>query len=124
VAWFVTSVYYFYQYMIRSAPAVMVPEMSAGLGLTAAGVASLVGLFYYAYAPFSLVAAWHWTRSARAAWCPSDAPRWRSARCCSRPASRRSPASVAFVQGAGGVFALIGAVYLATTYLPAARARR
>ena len=30
-AWFITSVYYFYQYMIRSAPAVMVPEMSAGL---------------------------------------------------------------------------------------------
>src|SRR6185436_7233677 len=56
VAWFVTSVYYFYQYMIRSAPAVMVPQMSEGFGLTAAAVASLVGLFYYAYAPFSLVA--------------------------------------------------------------------
>ncbi len=27
-----------------------------------------------------------------------------------------------FMQGAGGVFALIGAVYLVTTYLPASRA--
>ena len=32
----------------------MVPELSAAFGLSAVGVASLVGLFYYAYAPFSL----------------------------------------------------------------------
>src|SRR6188472_4789392 len=56
VAWLITSIYYFYQYAMRSAPAVMVPEMSAAFGLTPVGIASLVGLFYYAYAPFSLVA--------------------------------------------------------------------
>ena len=55
-AWLMTSVYYFYQYSMRSAPAVMVPELSTAFGLSAVGVASLVGLFYYAYAPFSLVA--------------------------------------------------------------------
>src|SRR6188472_4735502 len=55
-AWLLTSVFYFYQYSMRSAPAVMVPELSTAFGLTAVGVASLVGLFYYAYAPFSLVA--------------------------------------------------------------------
>ena len=38
---------------MRSAPAVMVPQMSSAFGLTPVGVASLVGLFYYAYAPFS-----------------------------------------------------------------------
>ena len=56
VAWFLTSIFYFYQYSMRSAPAVMVPEMTIAFGLTAVGVASLVGLFYYGYAPFSLVA--------------------------------------------------------------------
>ena len=56
VAWLITSVYYFYQYAMRSAPAVMVPQMSDAFGLTPVGIASLVGLFYYAYAPFSLVA--------------------------------------------------------------------
>src|SRR6187551_1820829 len=56
VAWFLTAVFYFYQYSMRSAPAVMVPELSAAFGLSAVGVASLLGLFYYAYAPFSLVA--------------------------------------------------------------------
>ena len=56
VAWLLTSVYYFYQYVLRSAPAVMVPELSEAFGLTAVGLASLLGLFYFAYAPFSLVA--------------------------------------------------------------------
>ena len=56
VAWLVTAVYYFYQYTLRSAPAVMMPQLSDAFGLTAMGVASLVGLFYWGYSPFSLVA--------------------------------------------------------------------
>lgn len=56
IAWLITSIYYFYQYVMRSAPAVMVPQLSDAFGLTAVGLASLIGLFYYAYAPFSLVA--------------------------------------------------------------------
>ena len=55
-AWLITAVYYFYQYTLRSAPAVMMPQLSDAFGLTAAGVASLSGLFYYGYSPFSLVA--------------------------------------------------------------------
>src|SRR4051812_24659794 len=56
VAWLLTAVYYFYQYSLRSAPAVMMPQLSEAFGLTALGVASIVGLFYYGYSPFSLVA--------------------------------------------------------------------
>jgi len=56
VAWLITAVYYFYQYTLRSAPAVMMPQLSDAFGLSAMGVASLVGLFYYGYSPFSLVA--------------------------------------------------------------------
>src|SRR6516164_5924699 len=56
IAWLITAVYYFYQYVLRSAPAVMMPELSQAFGLTAVGVASLAGLFYYGYSPFSLVA--------------------------------------------------------------------
>ena len=56
VAWLIAAVYYFYQYMLRSAPAVMLPELSTAFGISAAGVASLAGLFYYGYSPFSLVA--------------------------------------------------------------------
>ena len=56
VAWLITAVYYFYQYTLRSAPAVMMPQLSDAFGLTAAAVAAMVGLFYYGYSPFSLVA--------------------------------------------------------------------
>jgi sugar phosphate permease len=56
VAWLIAAVYYFYQYVLRSAPAVMMPELSQAFGLSAMGVASLAGLFYYGYSPFSLVA--------------------------------------------------------------------
>ena len=42
-AWFLTSIFYFYQYSMRSAPAVMVPELTSAFGLTAVGIASLVG---------------------------------------------------------------------------------
>src|SRR5438874_315708 len=55
-AWLLTAVFYFYQYSMRSAPAVMVPELTAAFGMSAVGIASLVGLFYFGYAPFSLVA--------------------------------------------------------------------
>ena len=56
VAWLLTAVFYFYQYALRSAPAVMMPQLSDAFGLSAMGVASMVGLFYYGYSPFSLVA--------------------------------------------------------------------
>src|SRR5512138_1345622 len=56
VAWLLTSVFYFYQYAMRSAPAVMMPQLSEAFNLSALGVASIVGLFYYGYSPFSLVA--------------------------------------------------------------------
>jgi MFS family permease len=56
VAWLLTAVYYFYQYALRSAPAVMMPQSSEAFGLGPLGVASIVGLFYYGYSPFSLVA--------------------------------------------------------------------
>ena len=56
VAWLVAATFYFYQYIMRSAPAVMMPQLSEAFGVSALGVASIVGLFYYGYSPFSLVA--------------------------------------------------------------------
>ena len=56
IAWVITAVYYFYQYTLRSAPAVMLPELSMAFGMSATAVASMAGLFYYGYSPFSLVA--------------------------------------------------------------------
>src|SRR5499427_3419584 len=55
-AWLLVAVYYFYQYALRSAPSVMMPQLSEAFGVTALGAASIVGMFYYGYSPFSLVA--------------------------------------------------------------------
>ena len=55
-AWVLVAIYYFYQYVLRSAPSVMIPQLSQAFGLSALGVASMVGLFYYGYSPFSLLA--------------------------------------------------------------------
>jgi MFS family permease len=121
-AWLITSIYYFYQYSMRSAPAVMVPELSTAFGLTAVGVASLVGLFYYAYAPFSLVAGVALDQLGPRKVIPVGAA------CVAIGAMLFSTGDPTLggvgrlMQGAGGVFALIGAVYLVSTYMPASRA--
>src|SRR5712671_5003422 len=55
-AWLLVAVYYFYQYALRSAPSVMMPQLTEAFGVNALGVSAIVGIFYYGYSPFSLVA--------------------------------------------------------------------
>jgi hypothetical protein len=52
-AWLLVAVYYFYQYALRSAPSVMMPELTEAFGVNALGVSAIVGMFYYGYSPFS-----------------------------------------------------------------------
>ncbi len=122
VAWLITAVYYFYQYTLRSAPAVMIPQLSEAFGLTAMGVASMVGLFYYGYSPFSLVAGVALDR-----WGPRNVvPFGAAAVGIGALLFATGDSTVAscgrLLQGAGGVFALVGAVYIATQNFPASRA--
>jgi len=56
VAWGFCLLFYFGQYAIRSAPGVMVPELTKAFGLTTLGVSSLLGLYYYTYSGFAIVA--------------------------------------------------------------------
>ena len=44
VAWLLAAVYYFYQYALRSAPSVMMPQLQEAFGLGAMGVARGVGV--------------------------------------------------------------------------------
>jgi MFS family permease len=122
VAWLVTSIYYFYQYSMRSAPAVMVPEMSDAFGLTPVGVASLVGLFYYAYAPFSLVAGVAMDQLGPRKVVPLGAAVVAAGALLFSTGDPNLASIGRFMQGAGGVFALIGAAYIATTNFPASKA--
>ena len=122
VAWLITAVYYFYQYVLRSAPAVMIPQLSDGFGISAAAVASLVGLFYFGYSPFSLVAGVALDRLGPRRVVPIGAAVV-GIGALLFASGNSSLASVGrLLQGAGGVFALVGAVYIASTYFPASRA--
>ena len=121
-AWLLTSLFYFYQYSMRSAPAVMVPELSNAFGLTAVGVASLVGLFYWAYAPFSLVAGVAMDQVGPRAVVPLGAATVAVGALLFSTGDPTLGSMGRFMQGAGGVFALIGAVYLVSNYMPASRA--
>jgi MFS family permease len=122
VAWLITAVYYFYQYVLRSAPAVMIPQLSESFGISATAVASLVGLFYYGYSPFSLVAGVATDRLGPRRVVPVGAAMVGVGALLFASGNQGLASAGRLLQGAGGVFALIGAVYVASTYFPASRA--
>ena len=122
VGWLITAVYYFYQYTLRSAPAVMMPELSAAFGMTAAGVAAMAGLFYYGYSPFSLVAGVAMDRIGPRRVVPLGAAAVGLGALMFATGDTALANAGRLLQGAGGVFALVGAAYIATTSFPASRA--
>ena len=121
-SWVFVAVFYFYQYALRSAPSVMVPQLTEAFGLSALGVASLTGLFYYGYSPFSLVAgaAMDWLGPKRVL--PIAAAVVGIGALLFGLGNREVASAGRLLQGAGGVFALVGAVYIATKNFPASRA--
>ena len=122
VAWLITAVYYFDQYTLRSAPAVMMPQLSEAFGISATAVASMVGLFYYGYSPFSLVAGTALDRLGPRKVVPIGAAAVGIGALMFATGDNNLASIGRFLQGAGGVFALVGAVYIATTNFPASRA--
>lgn len=118
VAWCFCLLFYFMQYAVRSAPSVMLPELTTTFGLTTLGLSSLIGLYYYTYSAFAIVAG-------------ASLDRWGAkytipAGVCLLALGIvmfgmgiSSAASVGrLLQGAGAAFAFVGAVYLATHGFP------
>jgi MFS family permease len=114
VAWFFCLLFYFMQYAMRSAPGVMHSELTAAFGLSAVGVSSLIGLYYYTYSTFALVAG-------------AALDRWGARYAIPLGVVLLAIGSVMFglgleweaqvgrlLQGAGAAFAFVGAVYLAS----------
>ena len=122
VAWLLAAIYYFYQYTLRSAPAVMMPQLSEAFGLSALGVASMVGLFYYGYSPFSLIAGAAMDRLGPRKVIPVGAAAVGIGALLFGTGNLLAANVGRFLQGAGGVFALVGAVSIASTNFPASRA--
>jgi MFS family permease len=119
VSWCLTAVFFFWQYVLRSAPAVMMPQLSEAFGLSVAGTASLVGLFYYGYSVFSLVAGAALDRFGARAVIPLGALAVSAGSFLFGTGSLATANSGRVLQGVGGAFALVGAVYIVSRNFPA-----
>ena len=100
----------------------MMPELSDAFGLSGLAIASLVGLFYYGYSPFSLVAGVAMDRLGPRKVVPLGAITVGIGALMFATGNSQLASIGRLLQGAGGVFALIGAAYIATTNFPASRA--
>lgn len=56
IAWAFGLIFYFLDYVIRSAPAVMIPELLTNFKTTELKLISMVGTYYYTYSTCSLIA--------------------------------------------------------------------
>jgi MFS family permease len=122
LAWVLAAIYYFYQYALRSAPAVMLPQLADAFNLTTVAMASMVGVFYYGYSAFSLVAGTAIDRLGARAVLPAGA----LLTGCGAFLFATGDVSAAnlgrVLQGCGGAFALVGAIYIASKNFPSSRA--
>jgi MFS family permease len=121
-AWLLVAVYYFYQYALRSAPSVMMPQLTEAFGVNALGVSAIVGMFYYGYSPFSLVAGTAIDRFGARRIIPIGAALVGVGALLFGTGNVAAANIGRFLQGAGGVFALVGAVYLVTKNFPVSMA--
>src|SRR3954469_21639050 len=121
-AWLLVVIYYFYQYALRSSPSVMMPQLTEAFAVDALGVSAIVGMFYYGYSPFSLVAGAALDRFGARRVIPIGAALVGIGAIMFGLGNVAAANIGRFLQGAGGAFALVGAVYLITKNFPASMA--
>ncbi len=112
-AWGLAMCFYFLEYASRSAPAVMIPELTQAFGMTAVGVSAILGTYYYTYSVTSLIAGGALDRVGAKKAVPIGI--FILAVGCllfSVPTTTVAYAG-RLLQGAGSAFAFTGAVYLA-----------
>ena len=121
IAWMFCTIFYFLEYAIRSAPAVMIPELAQLFGVPTVGVSTIVGTYYYTYAATSLVAGVLLDHYGAKYVVPAGT--FILACGCVLFALPHPLAGDIgrLLQGAGSAFAFTGAVYLASHGLPAQR---
>jgi MFS family permease len=121
IAWVCCTAFYFLEYAVRSAPAVMIPELQKLFGVSALGVSSILGVYYYTYAALSLVAGALLDRFGARFVVPAGALVL-SAGCLLFALPLPVTGDLGrLLQGGGSAFAFTGAVYLAAHGLSAQR---
>jgi MFS family permease len=121
IAWMFCTVFYFLEYAIRSAPAVMIPELAQLFGVSTVGVSTIVGAYYYTYAATSLVAGVLLDHYGAKYVIPAGTFIL-ACGCVAFALPHPLAGDIGrLLQGAGSAFAFTGAVYLASHGLPAQR---
>lgn len=118
-AWLFCLLFYFMQYAVRSAPSVMIPELTTSFGLTTLGVSSLVGLYYYTYSTFSLIAGASLDRWGAKFTIPTGVTLLALGAILFGIGMEWTASTGRLLQGAGAAFAFTGATYLAVHGFPA-----
>ncbi len=54
ILWSLAAIFYFYEFILRVSPSVMIPELMMSFGITASSVGILSAFYLYAYAPMQL----------------------------------------------------------------------
>jgi MFS family permease len=119
IAWVFCLIFYFLQYAIRSAPGVMVPELTSTFGLSALGVSSLIGLYYYTYSTCSIIAGACYDRFGAKYVLPTGIMLLAGGAILFGLGLGPAAEAGRLLQGAGAAFAFTGAVYLAAYGFPA-----
>jgi MFS family permease len=122
IAWLLAAIFYFYQYVLRSASAVMMPQLATAFNLSTIGVASLSGLFFYGYGPFSLVAGTAIDRIGARAVILIGIVMVAGGALLFGTGNLPMANFGRFMQGAGAAASIVGAVYIATHSFPASQA--
>jgi MFS family permease len=118
IAWFFCLLFYFMQYAVRSAPSVMLPELRSAFGLTTLGLSSLIGLYYYTYSTFAIVAGASLDRWGAKYTIPMGVVMLAAGLALFGLGASWAATLGRLLQGAGAAFAFVGAVYLATHGFP------
>jgi MFS family permease len=96
----------------------MIPQLTEAFAVNSLGVSAIIGLFYYGYSPFSLVAGAAIDRFGAKRVVPIGAALVGVGALLFGTGNLAAANVGRFLQGAGGVFALVGAVYLVTKNFP------
>jgi MFS family permease len=121
VAWVGAAIFHFYQCSLRSAPSVMMADLSAAFGISTLAVASISGLFYYGYAPFNMVAGAAIDELGPRQVVPIGAAVVATGVILFATGDPSAASVGRLLQGVGSAFAAVGAIYMASKYFPASQ---
>ena len=114
IAWLIGLIFYFLEYLVRSAPAVMTADMRDAFHVNSIQLSGIIGSYYYTYSIASLVAGLSLDRLGAKYPVPAGVGIL-GLGCLLFAGSNTSTAEIGrLLQGAGSAFAFTGAVYLAS----------